>query len=401
MDTHGGAPYWLLRDALCDVSDPLPARADVVVIGSGITGAVIADALAASGRTVAVIDRRSMTEGSTAASTALLMYELDLEFTQLAAQIGDLKAVRAYQRLAVALRQLEELARGLPSGVDYHRRDSLYVAAKAGHVDRLHREVAARRFAGLDAEWIGAEELREEFGIAGFGAIRTRCGAEVDPVRLARALLNRSRDQGATVSLHTRVTRVESRDAGVRVVTDRGEIEATWCVCATGYETPEGLLPPTLAFQSSFAFVTEPMPGTGPLADGTLVWESSRPYLYLRRTPDQRLMIGGADIERTNSAARDALIPRRQRLLLQQAEERFPGLNIEVSRAWSGTIASAPDSLPYIGAFPATPRVLLTLGAGGNGIPFAVIAAQLVLNSCEEKTDPDADLFHLERTGRA
>jgi glycine/D-amino acid oxidase-like deaminating enzyme len=67
----------------------------VLVIGAGITGAMIAEALAAAGREVVVVDKRGPANGSTAASTALVQYAIDTPLTQLARKIGKQSAVRA------------------------------------------------------------------------------------------------------------------------------------------------------------------------------------------------------------------------------------------------------------------------------------------------------------------
>ena len=39
---HSGAPWWLLQDGLADLSAPLQEPIDVAIIGTGITGALIA-----------------------------------------------------------------------------------------------------------------------------------------------------------------------------------------------------------------------------------------------------------------------------------------------------------------------------------------------------------------------
>src|ERR1044072_8105325 len=46
--------------------------AEVLIVGAGITGAMIADALADAGLDMIVVDRRRPTQGSTVASTALV-----------------------------------------------------------------------------------------------------------------------------------------------------------------------------------------------------------------------------------------------------------------------------------------------------------------------------------------
>src|SRR3546814_17459522 len=68
------------------------------LLGGGISGALIADELAAHGHEVVVIDRRDIGWGSTAASTALLQYEIDTPMTELARRHGEADAVLAYRR---------------------------------------------------------------------------------------------------------------------------------------------------------------------------------------------------------------------------------------------------------------------------------------------------------------
>lgn len=57
-------------------------HADVVVVGAGISGAMIAESLTDAGKRLLIVDRRrSALLGSTAASTALLQFELDPPLT--------------------------------------------------------------------------------------------------------------------------------------------------------------------------------------------------------------------------------------------------------------------------------------------------------------------------------
>ena len=58
-------------------------QCDVAVIGAGITGALVTDALVATGRNIVVLDARDVALGSSAATTALLQYEIDTHLTDL------------------------------------------------------------------------------------------------------------------------------------------------------------------------------------------------------------------------------------------------------------------------------------------------------------------------------
>ena len=78
----------------------------MLIVGAGISGAFMAEALSQRHR-VAVIDRRGVAKGSTAASTALIASEIDVPLSRLSRKIGREAAVRAWQRAALAVRAIE------------------------------------------------------------------------------------------------------------------------------------------------------------------------------------------------------------------------------------------------------------------------------------------------------
>ena len=93
-----------------------------------------------------------------------------------------------------------------------------------------------------------------------------------------------------------------------------------------------------------------------------LMWESARLYLYLRSTPDRRLVVGGADVPLKNAATRDLLLPRQVRRLAEQYLNLF-GENLPpVAYAWAGSFAETRDGLPLIGRVPGmNPRLQFAL----------------------------------------
>lgn len=68
--------------------------------------------------------------------------------------------------------------------------------------------------------------------------------------------------------------------------------------------------------------------GLGWLAN-TLLWESSRPYLYLRSTGDGRLLVGGEDDDRDIPARRDRLVDRKAATLQRKVARLFPRLQAQ------------------------------------------------------------------------
>src|SRR5262245_27439496 len=100
--------------------------AEVLIVGAGITGAMIADALAEAGLDIIIVDRRRPGQGSTLASTALVAYEIDRPLIELRDWIGKRDATRAWRRSRLAVANLQSYFGD--RGVEAQNRGSLYLA---------------------------------------------------------------------------------------------------------------------------------------------------------------------------------------------------------------------------------------------------------------------------------
>jgi glycine/D-amino acid oxidase-like deaminating enzyme len=169
---------------------------EVLIIGAGVTGALVAERLTRDGRDVVIVDREDPTRGSTLASTAMLLWEIDRPLGQLVALYGYERAVRAYQASLAAVRGLIGLVATCGVACELHRRDSLYLAAEE-RVDDLVAETALRNRAGLPSRFLDHAQLRERFGIARPGAILSGDAADANPPALAGGLLDVAIERGA------------------------------------------------------------------------------------------------------------------------------------------------------------------------------------------------------------
>ena len=134
----------------------------------------------------------------------------------------------------------------------------------------------------------------------------------------------------------------------------------------------------------------------------TLVWESSRPYLYMRRTADDRLLVGGEDDKVDVPVRRDARVARKAEKLTRRVTELFPRLPLRVAFAWAGTFAETEDGLPFFGPHEQHgPRVHFAMAYGGNGITYSLIGAELLRDTMLGKKHPCSALFGFERLKRS
>jgi len=392
--------YWLLRNGIGDANTELRESidCDIAIIGAGITAALVADALIATGQRIVVLDARDVAQGSTSASTALLQYEIDTHLVELAGLLGAEPAMRAYLACAASFALLEQRFPELLPLAGYERRASLYLASDEKAVPALRAELAARRGIGLACEWLEGEALRDRFGCRRPGAILSALGAQVDPFRLTRGLFASCLRHGVRLFARTKVTQIDEQGEQLQLQVAGGHtVTASHVVVCAGYESLDFLPGGFADVHNTFALVTEPL-APDELATMPLMWESARPYLYLRGTPDGRLIVGGADVPFKNSAARDLLLPRQIRRLADQYKELFGEDLPSVAYAWAGSFAETRDGLPLIGRVPGmSPRLQFALCYGGNGITYSVHAGDMVRAAIEGRPHALDDVFGFGR----
>jgi glycine/D-amino acid oxidase-like deaminating enzyme len=401
MDLLSPKPFWPIRDGL-PANYPALERdveCEVAVVGGGITGALVAWHLADAGIDTVVLDRRDVAHGSTAGSTSLLQYEIDQPLHKLMRRLGDNHAIRSYRRCRDAVTAIGALVRHLQIDCGYQRKSSLWLAKDRTHLPLLEREFAARRQAGFQVEWWSRRRLAAESSLPYPAAIHSVPAAQVDSYRLAHGLLAAAARAGTRIYDRTAVTKSRTRARGIELRTAEGtRIRARHRVIATGYEADFLLPAQCTELHSTYAVVSEPVTDwSGWPAGRCLLWESSNPYLYLRATEDNRVMLGGYDEPFRDPARRDRLLNAKAGLLRRRFGQLFPKIPFAIAYAWAGTFAATADGLPFIGSHPQLPHTWLALGYGGNGITYSLLAAELIRDRILGRPNRDAELFGFNR----
>jgi glycine/D-amino acid oxidase-like deaminating enzyme len=368
-------------------------KTDIAIIGAGISGAFMAHALSRISDDVVVLDRREPGLGSTHASTAMLQFEIDTPLTELADKRGFDPARRAWLRSWRATQDLIALVRRENIVCGLGKRASLYLAGNEMGGRGLQKEARARRRIGLDCEFLSGKELRARFGIDRAAAIHSPGAAAADPVALSRGLLKIALRRGARLYSPVEVKQVMATRHGVVIDAGTHFIQARRLVFCMGYETVNGLPSRGTKITSSWAAATAPHTNYPGWLDKTLIWEAAKPYLYLRTTPDGRLIVGGEDAELDSPSYRADTPGRKAARLKQKTQTLFPGLELEWSHVWAGAFGESDDGLPIIAPVPDMPHCHAVMGFGGNGTIYAMIAAQMMPGLLAGRAPADADLF--------
>ncbi|MCH5683688.1 FAD-dependent oxidoreductase [Niabella sp. W65] len=103
--------FWLLKNGLIYTYPSVQQNltTDIIVLGAGITGALLSDALVKEGYKTLLLDKSDIALGSTSATTSMLQYEIDVPLYQLEEKIGSDAAVKCYKAGVAAIRELDDL----------------------------------------------------------------------------------------------------------------------------------------------------------------------------------------------------------------------------------------------------------------------------------------------------
>jgi glycine/D-amino acid oxidase-like deaminating enzyme len=393
--------YWLLKNGLITPYPSLQKNisCDVLIIGGGITGSLIAYQLSQEGYRTVLIDKRDIAMGSTSATTALLQYEIDEPLFSLIDKVGENAAVDTYREGVLALAKLGKIVKKVQASCGFKRKDSVYVAHSPDDKEWLRNEFVSRQQFLFDVKWLTSAQLKSQYGVVGEAAILSTAAASMDAYKFAHTLLSYSvKHYGLKVYDHTSAEKVTYQGSTNSIITDdEYVITCRKMVYASGYETQHMLKKNIVTLNSTYAFVSEPIAKLPKPLQHTLFWNTQDPYLYVRSTADNRILAGGGDEHFKNASRRDRLIDKKELNLLDSVRKLLPGLVLIPDFSWAGTFGVTKDALPYIGSHPDYPNSYFILGFGGNGITFSVMGMQIISDEMAGKQNKFKDYFSLTR----
>lgn len=401
MDLKSNEPFWLVKNGILHSYPSLKelVECEVLVIGGGVTGSLIAHQMVKDGYETVLIDRREIGNGSTSATTSMLQYEIDVPLYELIDQIGEEGAVKAYKACSQSIEDLDKITQELNSEAGFERKESLYYASKKKDVSWLKKEFEARKNAGFNIKWIEKEEILERYEFENtFGGILSSQGASVDAFHLAHELLAFNSKKGLRVYDKTEMDSVEVKKGFNLVTTKTGQkIKAQKIIYAIGYESAHLIKEKFVDLKSTFAMVSEIDEKGSEKLNNTLFWNTSDPYLYMRTTSDGRVLIGGGDEDFRDPEKRDAMIDKKEKEILGDLKDLLPNYHFYTDFTWAGTFGETKDGLPYIGEHKDFPNSYFVLGFGGNGITFSVTGMEMASAFMKNKNHPLTEYFKFGR----
>jgi glycine/D-amino acid oxidase-like deaminating enzyme/nitrite reductase/ring-hydroxylating ferredoxin subunit len=359
---------------------------DVAVVGAGITGASTALLLKQAELTVALLESGRVCSGATGYTTAKLTAGHNLVYGRLVDSFGVEVARRYASSNQAAIEQVAALVDELSIDCDFERASNyVYVESEAGR-EKIEREAAAAREAGLDVEVTTETDL--PYPVA--AAIRLDDQAQFHPRKYVSGLARHVDGDGSHVFESTRATGVRGGGTARVVETESGSVRAGHVVVATQLPfLDRGLFFAKAHPMKSYAIAAEVDEGRAPRG---MYISAEHPTRSVRSTPGpggRRILIVGGEGHRPGE---EPHTEERYRRLERFMQERFGVEQAEYH--WSTHDYAPLDGLPYIGKLrPGDDGVLVATGFAKWGMTKGTLAASILTDAILGHSHEDAELY--------
>ena len=357
-------------------------RADVAIVGAGLTGLSTALSLRREGMDVVVLEAERAGFGASGRNAGHVTPAIGKDLPTLVRLYGRERSGALVRLAHAAIAHVETLIERHRIDCDYEPVGNLIAAVHPRQHASLDRAAAAAAGFGLPGRILERDEL-ERRGLPRFvtrGWFEPH-GGLLDPGRYVRGLRRAALAAGAALFEATPVTAIEA-GSPVALRTPRGRVRASQVVLATNAWTPDlGRLRGCATRLHVQLLRTEPLDAA---ARDALGW-AGREGIYTahevleswRWTPDGRIL-GGSKVVRAGFGQRwlEDVDRRVADRLEQTLRQRFPELRgVPVERHWGGPIFTSLDFLPWIGR---RGNVLHALAFAGHGIPLGSYAGEMI-----------------------
>lgn len=370
-------PYWYMAAAPDEsLGAPIPldgARAEVAIVGSGITGLVAGIRLARGGADVLILDGGVIGGGAVRMNAGFLGRTLKRSVGWLEKHHGTDYAMGVYHELDAALQGVTRMV--AEEGIDCYRRTSgRYIAANSqAHLTALIADLEEmKQKLGFDYQVIPKADQHTELASDRYvgGAVLPDLGS-IHPGLYHKGLVERAIAAGVRFQSQTPVTGITDEGGQKAVHTTRGTLLAKHVVVATNGYTRKGLswYARRLVPFRGYVLATEVLPSE--LLDKVL--PNRRTYLdtkmnidFMRPAPDsERILFGGMTGGLTPTATG------RAPALYKRMVQIMPDLaGVKISRAWTGFCAGSYDFMPHMGTHEG---VHYAMGYNFAGVPIGTM----------------------------
>ena len=404
MNLHTGNLYWPANTEPISlkIDNNIREKSDVLVVGSGMSGALASYELSKNGYKVTLIEQNRIASGSTSANTGLIQYMSDQGVKKFSEQIGIENAVKFYNQSKEAVSDLSAIEKDLfvINQKNFKKSDSLILATDKKKIDDVKDETKMQKEIGYDVNYVDRQEL-ESYNISAYGGLK--CGPDINlnPYDFVLRLLKTASEKYNLEIVEGVKFIKANKESNKNIVTldiAGNKIKTSFkkIVIATGYNPPEQFQKnlENVEIYKTYVAVSDLVEISD--KEDLLVWEVKDAYTYFKKTFDNRLMIGGFDEKGDKLKEKDAL--KYEKDLVKSANSMFvEKKQMHADYNYAALFGISKDYLPYMGVDPENEDIFVVCGVGGNGTVYSKIASTMIVKWLKGESLSDYHTYRLAR----
>lgn len=361
---------------------------DILIIGGGINGAIINYYLSKY-YNVALVEKSRLGGNLTSLATALLEYQLDDFASDLKPTLNENEILNCYNLGLKSIEELDSLISLYGNNCHYKKRPTLIFSKKEKDKKLLEQEYLFRKKHGYNSIFLTKENNFFNFDF-NYGIYCENGGAELDPYLFTKMMIENSQNQN-DIFENTEIVDIQKCSNGYICVCKYGEIiNCKEVIVATGFNF--NFINSNICTRFiSFSIVTNPLPEIS-IKNNTLIQDCLSPYHYLRKLPDERIILGGED-EKIKDTIDEKKSQKKYEKLLNFLKELFPEFKdkIKIEYKFCGAFGSTENNMGLIGRN--DDGLIHFISCGANGILNAISGVKTIENLLKNKFDGYSNIF--------
>lgn len=365
-------------------------KVDLVIIGGGMVGMSCAYQLRNEGLNIAILESRSILQGTTGYTTAKITSQHSLIYNKIINSMGESLAKQYATANENAISEIKKIIDENGIECDYENQSAYIYAQKEENIKKIEEEVKAASSLGIKATFV--KDI--PFSIPIKGAVRFDNQAQFHPRKYLLALSQVIQNKGVKIYEKSRVVTLDENDEGYILTTSNGNnVLANKVIIASHYPfyNKHGMYFARIYVERDYVVAIkakEKFPG------GMYI-NAEEPVRSLRSHPtdDGELILVVGESHKTGQGedTND-----HYKSLMNFADEIF---TIEdIPYRWSTKDCMTLDGIPYIGNYTVnTPNLYVATGFGKWGMTNSTVSSLLLKDLITGKESPFADVYNPSR----